>query len=252
MRMKLVDALAARGSMFTTSEAQRIWGTGSAVTRVLLSRLAKTGWIERLETGKYMIVPLGAKKGDYTLHEFAVGSVLVRPSAIAYWSALHHHGLTEQIPATVFLQTTARARRGERRILGVNYRIVRVASRKFFGTRRERLDGTDVDITGPEKTVIDCLDKTRYSGGVVEVAKAVMTGKLDAGRLEECALKNGSSAVHRRLGFLCDLAGIGLARPKEMPRNYIPLDPTHPVRGKKDARWRLVVNVDLEMPEGPG
>ena len=31
---------------------------------------------------------------------------LVEPSVIAYWSALHHHVLTGQIPTDVFVQTT--------------------------------------------------------------------------------------------------------------------------------------------------
>jgi len=35
---------------------------------VILSRLEKKGWIERIEKGKYMIIPLGAEKGKYTLN----------------------------------------------------------------------------------------------------------------------------------------------------------------------------------------
>jgi predicted transcriptional regulator of viral defense system len=39
---------------------------------VILSRLEKKGWIERIEKGKYMILPRGAEKGKYTLNEFII------------------------------------------------------------------------------------------------------------------------------------------------------------------------------------
>jgi predicted transcriptional regulator of viral defense system len=63
---------------------------------------------ERIEKGKYLTIPLGAKKGGYTINEFVIGSQLVKPAVIAYWSALNYHWFTEQIPNTVFIQTTAR------------------------------------------------------------------------------------------------------------------------------------------------
>ena len=52
-----------------------------------------------------MIIPLGADKGKYTLNGFIIGSLLVTPYSVAYWSALNFYGLTEQFPNTVFLRT---------------------------------------------------------------------------------------------------------------------------------------------------
>ncbi|GAJ16306.1 unnamed protein product, partial [marine sediment metagenome] len=51
----------------------------------VLYRLQQRGAIERIEKGKYLIIPLGAEKGKYTLHEFVIGSLLVEPYSIAYW-----------------------------------------------------------------------------------------------------------------------------------------------------------------------
>lgn len=42
-----------------------------------------------------MIIPLGAEKGKYTLNEFIIGSLLVNPYSVAYWSALDFYDLTE-------------------------------------------------------------------------------------------------------------------------------------------------------------
>jgi hypothetical protein len=42
---------------------------------------------------------------------------VVSPAAIAYWSALNHHGMTEQIPRTVFFATNHLVRYPLREVL---------------------------------------------------------------------------------------------------------------------------------------
>ena len=90
---------------------------------------------------------MGAEKGKYTLNEFIIGSLLVNPYCIAYWSVLNFYGLTEQIPNTVFLQTTARKKKQATEVFGVRYRIVKIKEEKFFGTRKEWIENTQVHIT---------------------------------------------------------------------------------------------------------
>ncbi len=214
---------------------------------VALSRLEKRGWIERIEKGKYMIVPLGAEKGKYTLNEFVIGSMLVEPYAIAYWSALHFYSLTEQIPNTVFIQTTARKKKQDVKIFGIHYKIVRLKSSKFFGVRREWIEETRVNITDKEKTIMDCLDKPQYCGGIVEVAKALKNGDFDKDKLEIYASKIGNSGVIRRLGFLCEFLGIEISLPPIKTKNYLYLDPTMPKKGEKNAKWRLIINLDEKI-----
>ncbi len=49
------------------------------------------------------------ERGKYCRHncrdQFVIGNYLSGDGVIAYWSALNLHGLTEQIPNTVFVQT---------------------------------------------------------------------------------------------------------------------------------------------------
>jgi len=235
----------ARRKIFTVDEAGEAFDVDRASLRVILSRLEDGGWIERVERGKYMVIPLTARKGKYTLHEFVLGSKLVEPYAVSYWSALHHHGLTEQMPSTVFLQTTSRKKRSELRIFGVKYKIVRIVESKFFGFEKVRLEGIAVNITDKEKTLIDCLDHPEYGGGVIEAAKALRYGVFDVERLSEYASRIGNSGVVRRLGYLCGLLGVKVDLPVIDARNYLYLDPTMPKKGELDARWRLVLNMNL-------
>jgi predicted transcriptional regulator of viral defense system len=125
--------------------------------------LQQRGAIERIEKGKYLIIPLGAEKGKYTLHEFVIGSLLVQPYSIAYWSALNYYGLTEQIPATVFIQTITRKFNINPKVFGIQYKIVKIKESKCFGIRKEWIEETQINITDKEKTIIDCLNLPQYA-----------------------------------------------------------------------------------------
>jgi len=243
--MRIIEELAKAGNTFTIEDVLRRTGLTRESAWVLLSRLEKRGWIERIERGKYMIIPLGSERGRYTLNEFVIGSLLVKPCVISWWSALSYHGLTEQIPATVFIQTTARKHRQRLEVFGVRYRIVRVNGRKMFGEENVWIEDEQVTVTDREKTIIDCLDRPGYCGGIIEVAKALRAGGFDGGRLSDYAERIGNSGVIRRLGYLCDVLSIHVDLPAINTRNYLLLDPTMPGKGRRDARWRLIINVDL-------
>ena len=244
MRNKIPVQLA-RKKIFTIDEAEKAFGADRESLRVILSRLDAEGWIERIERGKYIVIPLSARKGEFTLNEFVIGSELVKPYSISYWSALNYHGLTEQIPGTVFIQTTSRKKTRELKIFGVTYKIVKVVESKFFGLDKVWMENVPVNITDKEKTVVDCLDHPEYCGGVVEVAKALRNGEFNLDRLSLYARRINNSGVVRRLGYLCDLLDIRLDLPVIDTRNYLYLDPTMPKKGNRDSKWRLVLNIEL-------
>ncbi|MDD1744997.1 MAG: type IV toxin-antitoxin system AbiEi family antitoxin domain-containing protein [Candidatus Methanoperedens sp.] len=206
-KYQLLNELARKGKTFTFEDAARTSSLSHQSLKVMLSRMEKEGFVERIEKGKYLIIPLGARKGRYTINEFIIGSQFVKPAVIAYWSALNYHGLTEQIPNMVFIQTTSRKKEQRPEIFDVRYRIVRVTKQKFFGFEKVWIDDAAVQITDLEKTVVDCLDKPQYCGGIAEAAKALQ-GDLDIEKLKKYAMKIGNSAVIKRLGTLCEKIGI--------------------------------------------
>jgi predicted transcriptional regulator of viral defense system len=249
VRNYLLDLLASKKNVFTIDDAKKLSGMNNNVLRVLLHRLEKSGWIERIEKGKYMIVPLGERKGEYTLNEFVIGSVLVKPYAISYWSSLNYHGLTEQIPHTIFLQTISRKKNRDMNVFGLNYKIVKIKERKFFAIDGVWLDDLQIKITDPEKTVVDCLDLQQYSGGIIEVAKAIKNGNLNSEKLSDYALKMNNSGVVRRLGYLCDMFNFDIELSYKKQRNYLYLDSYMEKSGSKNSKWNLIVNVDLRNLE---
>jgi predicted transcriptional regulator of viral defense system len=244
MRISLLDELSKKKA-FTIEDAERISHANKNVLKVSLSRLEKKGWIERIEKGKYIVIPLGAEKGKYTLHEFVIGSYLVDPCIISYWSALNYYGFTEQIPRTVFIQTTSRKKHQEVTIFGIPYKIIRIKEEKIFGIEKAWFEETKINLTNREKTIIDCLDKPQHAGGIIEVAKALQTEEYDKKRLVKYAKKINNTGVIRRLGYICDFLKIPINLPEIKTRNYLKLDPILPDSNKLNAKWNLIINEEL-------
>ena len=92
-RIDLLNPLAKQGNTFIFADALKISNLSTKSLQKVLYRLQQSGAIERIEKGKYLIIPIGAEKGKYTLHEFVIGSLLVEPYTIAYWSALNYYAV---------------------------------------------------------------------------------------------------------------------------------------------------------------
>lgn len=100
------DFIAKIGSrnIFSIEEARQVLEHGKKdPTRQFLERLQRKGWILRIKRGVYTLIPLSSgEELNPQIHEFLLAMELVTPAAIAYWTALNHHGMTEQIPRTIF------------------------------------------------------------------------------------------------------------------------------------------------------
>ncbi len=122
-------------------------------------------------------------------------------------------------------------------------KFVRVKPEKHFGSVEEWVENSRVSMTDREKTIVDCLDRPRFCGGIIEVAKGIRDDRLDRDRLMEYAQRLGNSGVLRRLGYLSESLSIDMDIPKPDTRNYLWLDPTMPHTGPKIAKWRLMDNL---------
>lgn len=218
--------------------------------KVIASRLAKKKWLIPIEKGRYLIVPLEAgKESIYTEHEFIIASKLVQPYYIGYWSAMNYHGMTEQVPFTVFVATIKR--RNKKEIHGVKYEFITLTKNKFFGFSAVNIAGEAVSISDMEKTIIDTLDHPEYCGGISEAAKALWSArqKIDFGKLVNYAEKMKNGAIFKRLGYL--LQKLEIKIPDELnkkikeniSKGYAALDTVVKRKGKHNSEWRLLVNV---------
>ena len=218
----------------------------------ILERLREKGWVARVARGRFAVIPLSSgTTGSAQLHEFVVAMELARPAAIAYFSALNHHGLTEQLPRTVFVATDHPVRRRQRESLGFTFRIVSLRPHKYFGIQTAWVGDHAFSVTDIEKTVIDALDLPNHAGGVGLVAAALRSHweRLEEARLRGYATRIGNSAVAKRLGFLMETLGLGnaeaLRKAVTFGTGFPRLDPALPPRGIHNRRWGLLLNMEV-------
>jgi predicted transcriptional regulator of viral defense system len=258
--MRLIQKLVSEGDrIFTTARARELApdaGLSEGYFRQALHHLAKAGWLVRLRNGLYTLS--SSVPGAPLAHEFEVAMALVDPAAISHWSALHHHGLTEQIPRKIFVLTTTdatlpRPKRGSDRTGGLSisdtiYQFIQVKPDRFFGTEKVWINEARVTITDPERTLLDGLSMPRYCGDFAEVLHAFEArGKdLDIERIIDYALRL-DTAIAKRLGWVLEQQGIdenSLKRLERLPiKGYRQLDPTGPRKGSCNKRWMIQENL---------
>ena len=248
--------LAANGwTVFSTSEAAPYW-QGATPLSLVLHRLEKKGWLKRLQQGVYLVVPLEAgPERAWSESPLVIAPYLIKPAAVAYWSALHYWQLTEQIPQVTIVQSTQRRRPVE--MLGLRFHFVTVSERHFFGVTQRRLNGHLVSVTDREKTILDCADRPDLSGGILQLAQAlpVAGAAIDWPRLDEYLERWGGGAVIKRLGYLVESLQVPIPLRQERLRQWqqrlssgiADLEPGAGRRGSIVTRWRLRVNVTLPV-----
>ncbi len=259
----LAQALATAGLyIFGTDDAVRLAPTGVAPTRVpyLLKMLSDAGWIIRLRRGLY--AGTGQLPGGVDVPAPVIARALVDPSALAHWSALAYHDLTDQVPIVVTLITPkkvvtpsmreASSERGRHlwRVAGIECQFVTV-SEKHYGIGLEWAwfdQRFRASITDRERTVLDLFAMPSRFGGISEgIAVLDRAGDtLDLPKLVDYALRYGSIAAAKRLGWALERSGVAATelRPLlELPAvAYSPLDPGRLRRGGHDRRWMLTLN----------
>lgn len=258
----LVRFLAKEGDrIFSTARAREVAvqvGLNDDYLLEALHHLRRNGWIVSLRRGLYALA--STVPGVTPAHEFEIAMALADPAAVSHWSALHHHGLTEQVPRKVFVLTTTevstpRARGAKARLGGDGYPIggtayvfIRVRPERFFGTEQKWIGEARVTFTDPERTLLDGLSRPQHCGDFAEVLHAfeARAANLMLGRIIEYALRL-DAATAKRLGWVLEQQGTDLSRLEELLavplKGFRKLDPTGPRQGPCDRRWMIQVNL---------
>lgn len=208
----------------------------------LIENLVHKKVFSRIQRGKYCRANFRDEK--------VIGSFLVSDGAIAYWSALNLHGLTEQFPNTIFIQTTKIKK--EKKVFGVAYKFVTIAEYKRDGITNEGYGNHSYDITDVEKTIVDCFDLPKYSGGYAELIRAFSQAKLSSEKMIRYCKAVNNIAATKRMGYLAELfekpgmkTFITYAR-QQVKEGYNPFDPKGWDTGDYERGWRLRMNISRE------
>lgn len=230
--------------------------------RKILSNLAKLGRTFRLRRGIYVCI--GLLPEQVNTHPFVISSFLIQPSAISHWSALQHHGLTEQIPQIVTASTPRKvitpSMRGKQlkpshtkhvwEIAGIKYEYINIKQKHFFGLEKIWIDEFfHVNMTDKERTLLDLFVYPKMFGGMGE-ALGVLENALsaiDIQKLVQYAVLYNKKSVAKRLGWALEYFGIAneiLEPLLQIPIHYYcRLDPSEAPKGECNKRWMIQNNL---------
>ena len=260
--IELVRVLAYEGDrIFTTDRARELAprvGLSDDYVLESLHHLRRNGWIVPLRRGLYALC--SAVPGVAGVHEFEVAMALVQPAAVSHWSALHHHGLTEQIPRQVFVLTTTdgsvprkraseiAGRKSGYPVNGTVYQFAQVRQERYFGIEKIWMGDARVSITDLERTLLDGLAMPQHCGGFGDVIHAFgeAMARLDVERLVEYARRLGP-AIAKRTGWVLERQGCEAPQIDELAalpiKGHRNLDANGPRKGVYNNRWMVQENL---------
>lgn len=225
--------------IFTLQELKQLADDQFDDVNEIVENLVHKKILSRIERGKYC-------RSNFR-DEKVIGTRLASDGAIAYWSALNLHGLTEQFPNSVFIQTVKV--KPAKEVFGVNYRFVKINPSKRTGLIKEGYGNHSYYITDVEKTIVDCFDLPQYSGGYAELIHAFATAKLTGSKMIDYCKAINNIAATKRMGYLAELfekkglkSFIRFAK-EQVKKAYNPLDPQGRDSGTFNAVWRLRLNI---------
>lgn len=222
-------------AVFTPKDVQRFLDISKRNTYQILQRMKQKNIIINVEQGKYML-----REQWNSLDIYDIASLLITPSYIGFWSALHIHHLTDQVPQKIFVVTTKRKR--SQRLQHQKISFVTVKPDWFFGY--ERYD--NLIVSDKEKTIIDCLHLPKYAGGISQIYNA-LSAELNIERLISYCQQTKSSTIASRLGFLLEKKQLLKDNTplKEMITSYALLDPEGDDK-KLNSKWKLYTGGEIE------
>ena len=209
----------------------------------ILENLVQKKFLTRLERGKYC---RSTFKNDNV-----IGCYLTTNAAVAYWSALNLHGLTEQFSNTIFIQTTKQ--KEQKSIAGTTFQFVKLKPTKIAGIIKQGYGINAFSMTDVEKTIIDCFDLPQYSGGYAELIWAFADSSLDAQKMIEYCKVVNNIAVTKRLACLAVIIekekfSSFLKYAKTIVNEvYTLFDPFGSDEGEFVKEWKIRLNISREQ-----
>lgn len=223
--------------------------------RRLLSDMTSRGLLMRIKDGVYYIIPYEENAETFMPDWHILVKYLVKDAKhyIGYYSALQIHNLITQPSLKEQIVVAKQIRPSEIKIKDITFQFIYHNESHFFGEKKTWIDNFNkVSCSDIEKTIIDCLFKPDYAGGIVEVARAIYSTKekLDYKKLLEYTIKFDSQAVVKRLGYILELFEIETEIIQELQKlktaSYVVLDTELPKTGKRNSRWSIQQNLDIE------
>ncbi len=241
---------------FSNEEATKALPESSLKTVTqLLSDMTRRSLLMRVKKGLYCIIPYEMDAVSFVpkWHSLAPHLVGEANYYIGYYAALQIHNLITQPSLKEQIVTDKQIRPSILTVKDISFQFIYHRPHHFFGYKKIWIDNFHkIQCSDLEKTLVDCLFKPDYAGGIVEIAKAIYMAKdkLNFQLLFEYIVQFDSQAVLKRLGFLLEILQINSPVIEQLQArkstSYTLLDTELPKEGKYVNRWNILQNIDTK------
>lgn len=255
----LADWLIARGQHFvTTDEVAELVGVDPSVVSVSLQRAREANKIVSVTKGGWVPVPPEYRDAGAPppLHYIdPLMRHLGHPYYVGLLSAARLHGASHQVPMVLQVLTPALLR--NRRIGSNRIEFIRRSSANRRSTVQHNVPTGRITVATPAVTVLDLVEAPSSGGGLGNVA-TVIGDLLQEDAINGDALADAAAgyptAIAQRTGHLVEYMAGEMDVPIQLDRleqlldaaTYTALEPQRPRTGEHDARWRIIINADVE------
>jgi len=224
--LHLLDTFAGEGrTAFTAAEVRAALDLSPQAASNLLTRLQRTGLVDRVSGGRYTIRPLGALGTAAVWDDIgsAVAAVFAgQPHRISFLTALDHHGLLVRPVRPIQVASAYRPRVAA--LSGRPLRIVHEAPDTILlGT--EPLGPSR--IASVARALLDTAARPRFTNGAAQLAEALAAVDV-LPEMADLAARIAAWPAYRRIGSICATLALPASHNLEPPlwRSLIDLDPT--------------------------
>jgi predicted transcriptional regulator of viral defense system len=157
--------------------------------------------LDKVKRGVYAVVPPNLVGADYKPDKFLVAGKLKENYYLSYHSALELHGVAQSTYNTVWLTTKQPS--SALNYKSINYKFV--TTQYYFGLEEINQGGVKLTVSDREKTLLDCVRKIKYSGGLEELVKSLQNfPTFDWDQLLDYLTRFGEHSLYQKTGFMLE------------------------------------------------
>ena len=230
-------------------------GSGKPNTRkALLTYYRKQGRIVPVRRGLYAVVPFGSSPDSCPVDLYLVAAKMTGDAVLGYHTALEFHGKAYSVYNRLHYLSARRSLP----VVFRNYEFIRVTvpqpllvkGKEMFGVLRQKRSGSELRVTGLERTLVDVLDRPDLTGSWEEIWRSLESVEFfDIEQVIEYVLLLENSTTAAKVGFFLEQHREDLMLDDVHLNPLQRLRPRHPhylKRGKRRGgrwvkKWNLMV-----------
>ena len=184
--------------LFTLKDVSTLTGNENTAQSLLASGTSDAT-ICHIRTNLYGVTDLAT--GQCAANKYEIASSISETACVAYHSAMEYHGLGHQLfnEMSVISDSTFRTFEFE----GITYvrRQPKIAEGVIVPAMNSKVRVTDL-----ERTIIDCIDRIKYAGGLEELLNNFMSvAYIDETKLKAYLDAYGKASLYQKTGFLLSM-----------------------------------------------